>query len=41
MGIGLMIVRRVVDDNGGKISFDRSTELGGAKVTIWLNTLTK
>ncbi len=40
MGLGLMIVRRVIDDNGGKISFDRSTELGGAKVTIWLNVLT-
>ena len=40
MGLGLMIVRRVIDDNGGKIIFDRSTELGGAKVTIWLNVLT-
>jgi len=40
MGLGLMIVRRVIDDNGGKISFGRSTELGGAKITIWLNVLT-
>ncbi len=40
MGLGLMIVRRVLDDNGGKISFDHSPELGGAKVTIWLSILT-
>tara|TARA_Y100001968_G_scaffold331749_1_gene387514 strand:- start:369 stop:1868 length:1500 start_codon:yes stop_codon:yes gene_type:complete len=39
MGLGLMIVRRVIDDNGGKISFDSSNELGGAKVTIWLHIL--
>ncbi len=36
MGLGLMIVRRVVDDNGGKIQFMNSEELGGAKVKIWL-----
>ena len=36
MGIGLMIVRRVIDDNGGKIEFTESEELGGAKVKIWL-----
>ena len=40
MGLGLMIVRRVIDDNGGNISFGRSTELGGAKITVWLNALT-
>ena len=39
MGLGLMIVRRVIDDNGGEISFDRSRELGGAKVTILLSVL--
>ena len=36
MGLGLMIVRRVIDDNGGKIQFTKSEELGGAKVKIWL-----
>ncbi|KGG14856.1 Membrane associated sensory histidine kinase [Prochlorococcus sp. MIT 0602] len=36
MGLGLMIVRRVIDDNGGKIQFTNSQELGGAKVKIWL-----
>ena len=36
MGLGLMIVRRVIDDNGGKIQFTNSKELGGAKVKIWL-----
>ncbi len=41
MGLGLMIVRRVVDDNGGKISFGDSNELGGAKVKILLNILPK
>ena len=40
MGLGLMIVRRVIDDNNGKISFSRSKDLGGAKVTILLNILT-
>ncbi len=38
MGLGLMIVRRVVDDNGGKIKFENSEELGGAKVGLWLKT---
>ena len=41
MGIGLMIVRRVVDDNGGKISFENSQELGGAMVKISLKILPK
>ncbi len=41
MGIGLMIVRRVVDDNGGKISFQNSQELGGAIVKISFNILPK
>jgi len=36
MGLGLMIVRRVIDDNGGKLQFTKSEELGGAKVKIWL-----
>ena len=36
MGLGLMIVRRVIEDNGGKIQFTNSKELGGAKVKIWL-----
>ena len=36
MGLGLMIVRRVVDDNGGEIVFTNSQELGGAKIQIWL-----
>ena len=36
MGLGLMIVRRVIDDNGGKIQFTTSQDLGGAKVKIWL-----
>ncbi|ABX09432.1 Signal transduction histidine kinase [Prochlorococcus marinus str. MIT 9211] len=36
MGLGLMIVRRVIDDNGGEIEFSSSKELGGAKVRIWL-----
>ena len=31
-----MIVRRVVDDNGGKMEFRNSKELGGAKVVLWL-----
>ena len=30
-----MIVRRVIDDNGGKIRFGNSSELGGAKISIW------
>ena len=38
MGIGLMIVRRVIDDNGGRIEFTESEALGGAKVKIWLKT---
>ncbi len=33
-----MIVRRVIDDNGGKIRFCNSKELGGAKISIWLST---
>ena len=36
-----MIVRRVVDDNGGKISFMNSPELGGAKIKILLNIVHK
>ena len=38
MGLGLMIVRRVIDDNGGKIQFMNSSELGGGKVILWLKT---
>ena len=41
MGLGLMIVRRVIDDNGGKIRFEKSEELGGAKITIWLHIMQK
>ena len=36
MGLGLMIVRRVVANNGGKISFSQSESLGGAKVVLSL-----
>ena len=36
MGLGLMIVRRVIDDNGGEIEFSSSKELGGAKVNVFL-----
>ncbi|KGG14196.1 MULTISPECIES: sensor histidine kinase [Prochlorococcus] len=36
MGLGLMIVRRVIDDNGGDIEFSASKELGGAKVNVFL-----
>ncbi len=37
MGLGLMIVRRVIDNNGGKITFSQSKSLGGAKVILLLS----
>ncbi len=36
MGLGLMIVRRVMDENHGKIIFGKSEDLSGAKITLWL-----
>ena len=36
MGLGLMIVRRVVGDNVGKILFEHAKDLGGAKVKLCL-----
>lgn len=36
MGIGLLIVRLVVDGSGGSLTFDRSALLGGARVTVAL-----
>ncbi len=41
MGLGLMIVRRVVDDTGGFIRFGISEELGGAKIQIYFKSITK
>lgn len=35
MGLGLLIVQRVIDDNGGKIEFSHSQSIGGAKVKVW------
>ena len=39
MGLGMMIVRRVVDDTGGSIEFGRSLDLGGAQIKIWFKTI--
>jgi PAS domain S-box-containing protein len=35
-GIGLWMVRLLVDKSGGTLSFDRDTELGGTRVTVRL-----
>ncbi len=38
VGLGLALVKRMVERHGGRIEVGRSDELGGARFTVWLPT---
>ncbi len=41
LGLGIMIVHRVIIDNGGTIDFGKSEDLGGAKVIVSLSSIVR